>query len=102
MHVTRDSMHTGCQFAEVNRKLERRMKRTIQSLILLSVLVLGVRANACPNCKNARPESDDPLAAVRLKDAYFWSYICMSSVPFLIVGIIGTKLYWRMRKNKQT
>ena len=57
-------------------------------------------AHACPNCKNGHVDSDDPLASERLRDGYFWSYIAMSSMPFLAVGGITGLLFYSNRKQR--
>ena len=71
------------------------MRKFGRALLVIFVLALSsVPAHACPNCKNGHVDSDDPLASERLRDGYFWSYIAMTSMPFLaICGITGMLLY---------
>ena len=68
-------------------------------LLVLGLLLLGaVPALACPNCKNSLPDTDDVGAITRLRDGYFWSYISMSSMPFIAVGVIGYNLFKRIKQ----
>lgn len=72
-------------------------------ILALSVCALALSASiahACPNCKNGHVDSDDPLASERLKDGYFWSYIAMTSMPFLAVSGITGLLFYSNRKQR--
>ena len=79
-----------------------RFARRYMPLIVLGwVLLFAGVATACPNCKNSLPDSDDPGMIGRLRDGYFWSYVGMSSMPFIAVGTIGTKLYRRLKAAEE-
>lgn len=66
--------------------------------MLIVATFLATVAAACPNCKNALPDTDDPGLIFRLRDGYVWSYIGMSSVPFLMAGTFGTVMYKRIKR----
>jgi hypothetical protein len=71
------------------------------SLLGAAVLVLTISVSccACPNCKNSQPDSDDPGLAARLSNAYLWSYVAMTSMPFLTVGTFFGAVVYLKRKN---
>jgi len=71
-------------------------QRWMPMLVLGWILMFSGLAMACPNCKNSLPDSDDPGMITRLRDGYFWSYVGMSSMPFVAVGTIGVLLYRRI------
>lgn len=64
----------------------------------IALLALSGAASACPNCKNALLESGD-LAAARMKDGYFWSYVAMTSMPFILLGTVTVLLLRSARKS---
>lgn len=70
-------------------------------LALLVVLLLPVLAHACPNCKNALPDSDDPGFLTGLRDGYFWSYVGMSAMPFLALGTVGSVFFKRLKATER-
>lgn len=76
----------------------------LRSLLLCSVILAlyAPTALACPNCKNAHVDSDDPEASERLREGYFWSYIGMTSMPFLAVGGIATMLFFSNRRQRMS
>lgn len=67
-------------------------------IIVLLFWLLSRGVSACPNCKNALPDSDDPFLIFRLRNGYVWTYIGMSSVPFLSLGVLGGILYRRVKR----
>ncbi len=71
--------------------------RLIFPLALVLIVAVPWVVHACPNCKNSLPDSDDVDLITRLRDGYFWSYIGMSSMPFVALGTIGVKLYRRTK-----
>lgn len=74
----------------------------LRYLLCVAAIVFCCTALACPNCKNSKPDNDDPTLAPRLSEGYFWSYIAMSSVPFLAVGCIAGALVRASRSAKRT
>ena len=77
------------------------MRRLRVLILSLCALALSASlAHACPNCKNGHVDSDDPLASERLRDGYFWSYIAMTSMPFLAVSGITGLLFYSNRKQR--
>jgi hypothetical protein len=79
-----------------------RKKSSAVLAALLMLLVFSTAAGACPNCKNALLESGDLDAVTRMKDGYFWSYVVMSSMPFLAIGTIAFLLFQSARKAAKT
>ena len=71
---------------------------TLLFLILLALSASAVLA--CPNCKNGHIDSDVPGASERLSEGIFWSYIGMTSMPFLSVGSIAGLLLHSRRKQR--
>lgn len=66
-------------------------------LVLLLALACGA-ARACPNCKNSIPEAGEQ-AALRMREGYFWSYLFMTSMPFVAVGGIVALAYFARRNR---
>lgn len=74
------------------------MKRAdFPKLAPLFMLLFCGAALACPNCKNSIPEGGEALA-MRMREGYYWSYIFMTSVPFVAVSCIAAMLYRAHRK----
>jgi len=73
-------------------------RRWLPLLVLGLIMVWAVPVLGCPNCKNSLPDSDDVGMITRLRDGYSWSYVGMSSMPFLAVGIIGYQLFKRIQQ----
>ena len=66
------------------------------SLVLLHFLLLGQPGvHACPSCAEAVPESSgaDEDDRVREAQAYNWSIYLMVSMPYLLLGIVGSLVY---------
>ena len=61
------------------------------------VTVCGV-ASACPTCKDSLAQSDENHAT--LVRGYFWSILFMMSMPFLILGGLGTYMYVLIRRAR--
>jgi hypothetical protein len=62
-------------------------RRWLQSWTLLSSLVTGSAALACPDC----PTSQVVRGAVLGEG--FWGYLAMAVVPFLLIGALSALLY---------
>ena len=59
------------------------------------LLMVGT-ADACPTCKLASAENGfDPVRG------YFWSILFMMSMPFLILGGLGTMFYLDVRRARK-
>ncbi|MCA9184766.1 MAG: hypothetical protein R3E01_24400 [Pirellulaceae bacterium] len=54
-------------------------------------------AQACPTCKNGLADSGN---GGDLVSGYFWSIVFMMSMPFLILGGLGTYLYLEVRRAR--
>ena len=61
------------------------------------VTVCGV-VSACPTCKDSLAQSDENHAT--LVRGYFWSILFMMSMPFLILGSLGTYMYVLVRRAR--
>jgi heme/copper-type cytochrome/quinol oxidase subunit 2 len=79
----------------------RRGLWAVVARMVLTVALIGLlagAASACPTCKIAL-ESQDEQAA-RLMNGYFWSIVFMMSMPFVVLGSMGTLLYHEVRKAR--
>ena len=74
----------------------------IRAFFFFALALSASAAQACPNCKNGHVDSDDPGASERLREGYFWSYLGMTSMPFLTVGGIVSLLFYSNRKQRMT
>ena len=74
-------------------------KQAVQLLLILSVcLLFCAMAQACPTCKEGLANSDPHHD--RLVQGYFWSILFMMSMPFLILGGLGSYFYFEVRKAR--
>ena len=62
--------------------------------LLLACCFVGI-AEACPTCKEQI--AGDP-AAYNIARGYAWSIVFMLSMPFLILGGLGSYFYWEVRR----
>ncbi len=62
--------------------------------LLLLCCLAGI-AEACPTCKEQI--AGDP-AAYNIARGYAWSIVFMLSMPFLILGGLGSYFYWEVRR----
>jgi hypothetical protein len=76
----------------------RPVPRTLTSLLLSLVLMLGVTGTvtACPNCKEA--VSAQPSEMAGMARGYNWSVLVMLAVPFALLGT-GTLMVVRAAKQ---
>lgn len=65
------------------------------TLALLLVCCFVDIAAACPTCKEQI--AGDP-AAYNIARGYAWSIVFMLSMPFLILGGLGSYFYWEVRR----
>jgi hypothetical protein len=65
----------------------------------LIVLSLGDVALACPTCKEGLAQADPEYAAV--VRGYFFSILFMMSMPFLILGGMGTFFYLQFQSARR-
>lgn len=79
------------------------MRRTLQAVCLSSVLLVGLTSTssiqACPMCKAALANSEDPAVAARPK-AYMYSILFMISMPATLATLFGISFY-RMSRQQQ-
>jgi hypothetical protein len=62
---------------------------------LALVLALASEASACPNCRESL--ADDP-AGQGLASGFYYSILFMMSMPFVILGTLGTVFYRSVRR----
>ena len=72
-----------------------RRRLTISFLTLAICAFWACSAEACPTCKAAVAENGGNLVR-----GYFWSILFMMSMPFLIVGGLGSLFYMEVRKAR--
>ena len=77
------------------------MWRRTKTLLLASgcILLLASVCDACPTCKEAITEGADHEQVIR---DYFWSIIFVMSMPFLILGGLGTYFYMLVRSARSS
>jgi len=96
---TRDFLANFGTRLDHESRMKSENKQFMNAISLAGFLILlSFAASACPNCKNALPDSDNPETAVRLSEGYFWSYVAMSTMPFVAIGTIAGIVFLR-RKN---
>jgi hypothetical protein len=74
------------------RFLNYSFARSCVGAVLLFIALEAV-AMACPNCKDAMASDPAQQGFVR---GLFWSILFMVSMPFLILGGVGSYLYWEV------
>jgi hypothetical protein len=76
----------------------RRVLRFIAAIAIVAlVLTAGATAWACPTCREGL--ADNP-AGQSLARGFYYSILFMMSMPFLILGTLGTVAYRSVRKAK--
>lgn len=74
-------------------------RQAVQLSLILSITVLFCAvAQACPTCKEGLATADPNHD--RLVQGYFWSILFMMSMPFLILGGLGTYFYVEVRRAR--
>ena len=75
---------------------------SLAPLLVLSgcLFFFSFEALGCPNCKNAKLTGKEAEASRRMSEGYFWSYLGMSSMPFLLVSGIGGMLFLSNRQQQ--
>ena len=74
--------------------------RTLATLLAIAaVLVLATTAEACPTCKDGIADSDP--ATQSMAAGYFYSILFMMSMPFILLGSLGSFAYLSVRKAKR-
>ena len=73
------------------------MRYTLFLLILL--MFVAETALGCPTCKESLAHGDADSA--NLMRGYFWSILFMMSMPFLILGGLGSYFYYEVCKARR-
>ena len=63
----------------------------------MALLLVAQPALACPTCKDSLSQGPN---AGNLVQGYFWSIVFMMSMPFVILGGLGSYFYWEVRKAR--
>lgn len=66
------------------------------TVALLVAVVDAAVAEACPGCKAALANGGSRYG--NLVSGYFWSILFMMSMPFLLLGSIGSYFWWEVRR----
>jgi hypothetical protein len=77
----------------------RRGKIRKYVLALTLIVLFATVAEACPTCKEAVADSGNHANVVR---GYFWSILFMMSMPFLILGGLGTYFYIQVTRARSS
>ena len=64
-------------------------------LVVTGVVLTATVAEACPTCKEGLAEGGGHVAR-----GYFWSILFMMSMPFLILGGLGSLFYLEVRRAR--
>jgi heme/copper-type cytochrome/quinol oxidase subunit 2 len=81
----------------VNIKRRLRCSATILFVAMVLLLCSADAAWACPTCKDGLADSPN---ASNLVQGYFWSICFMMSMPFVILGGLGTYFYYEVRRAR--
>jgi len=73
--------------------------RSLCGLLLLTFLLSAETAFGCPTCKETLAHGDPETA--NLMRGYFWSILFMMSMPFLILGGLGSYFYYEVCKARR-
>ena len=70
-------------------------------LLVLLIVWLGTTdlLLACPTCKDGLAHDDASLSGVA--QGFSYSIMLMMSMPFLILGGLGTYFYWEIRRARK-
>jgi hypothetical protein len=77
--------------------IRRIVRFTVVIAAVAIVLTLGGVAWACPTCREGL--ADNP-AGQSLARGFYYSILFMMSMPFLVLGTLGTVAYRSVRKAK--
>ena len=68
------------------------------ALVVAIALLAASPASACPTCKDGIAENDP--AAQSMAAGYFYSIVFMMSMPFLLLGTLGSFAYFSVRRAR--
>ena len=75
-------------------KLARILRPTFFGVLLIGAIVLLPQvASACPTCKDGLEQTANNVNLVR---GYFWSILFMMAMPFVILGGLGSYMYFEV------
>ncbi len=71
------------------------------AVALLAIAVLGFAslAEACPLCKQAADQTEQPSGDIA--GGYFWSILFMMGMPFFLLGSFSGYMYLMVRKARR-
>ncbi|WP_437223164.1 hypothetical protein SH661x_003101 [Planctomicrobium sp. SH661] len=79
--------------------VRRNFQAACLGIVLLSGLVAAPSVQACPMCKAALENNEDPAVAARPK-AYMYSILFMLSMPATLATLFGVSFY-RLSRQQQ-
>jgi hypothetical protein len=68
-------------------------------ILILAALLLPAVAAACPDCKDAKSDSEAPGGSANLGQGFYWSILLMMAAPFAVVASVGF-LVVRSRRSR--
>ena len=77
----------------------RTLKIACVALVLVTTVAAGPSAMACPMCKAAIEDTENPAAAARPK-AYMYSILFMISMPATLFTVFSISFYRLSRKQQ--
>ena len=72
-----------------------RVRTLSRFCILILFTVCCQTLMACPTCKDG-VDANDPTHS-GMAAGYYWSILFMMSMPFIILGVLGTCMYWSIQ-----
>jgi hypothetical protein len=75
--------------------MRRMLRGAVASVAMALLLCMATEAWACPNCREALADSPQGRG---LAAGFYYSILFMMSMPFLILGGLGTVFYRSVRR----
>jgi hypothetical protein len=77
--------------------MQRITRFVIATAVVAVVLTIGAAASACPTCREGLADNPSGQSLAR---GFYYSILFMMSMPFLILGTLGTVAYRSVQKAK--
>jgi hypothetical protein len=71
----------------------------IAAVVLALVLLIATVAAACPTCKEGIAQNDPQGQS--LAAGYYYSILFMMSMPYVVLGTLGSCAYYSIRRARQ-
>ncbi len=71
----------------------------VAAIVLALVLLIASVAAACPTCKEGLAQNDPQGQS--LAAGYYYSILFMMSMPYVVLGTLGSLAYYSIRRARQ-